>query len=196
MREIRAYAGPPAGWTLAAAALSSIEIGAAYAALYALLRPATPTLRPMPRGLLLGRANPRPRRLTDPPAADERDHRQPAARGPRDGGWAVAHIACHGRGDRSAVGGGCRAEKLSRGLCFVDPIYVRSKTGCEVSAPFESSKVGSAAEPHVCLISRIVGSVPPTIDQLFGIFLRKFRPVKQTLRVSRDNSLRTRLNGR
>ena len=47
-------AGPPAGWTLAAAALSSIEIGAAYGVLYALLRRATPTLRPIPRGLLLG----------------------------------------------------------------------------------------------------------------------------------------------
>jgi hypothetical protein len=47
-------AGPPTGWTLAGAALSSIEIGAAYVILYALLRPATPTLRPIPRGLLLG----------------------------------------------------------------------------------------------------------------------------------------------
>ena len=47
-------AGPPAGWTFAAAALSSIEIGAGYAILYALLRLATPTLRPIARGLLTG----------------------------------------------------------------------------------------------------------------------------------------------
>ncbi len=47
-------AGPPAGGTLVAAALTSIEIGAACCILYALLRSATPTLRPIPRGLLAG----------------------------------------------------------------------------------------------------------------------------------------------